>query len=249
MNNTDNTNNRDIFWMEKPSILLNSFDKFIPTKNMTRNQQMNAITLFSIYALLIIQFIGQTNTITNIIFFGIILLMIFLYYTKYRKIDVDDIEQFEVEAGYVDSDNKLRLGKFYSAQNENVKLNEYVKKQSEKNKDILDVPRQPTINNPYMNPILTDYNTENAPYPVGVDDDVIKEQINLTYNKDLFKDMSDLFDEKNTQRQFYTVPGGSIPNDQQKFAEWCYKTPKTCKEDSRYCVAFDDIRYRTSYRT
>lgn len=244
------TNNKDDFWLEKPSVFINSFDKFIPTKNMTRIQQLNSITLFSIYSLLLIQFIGQSNTLTNVLFIGIILLMIFLYYTKYKKIDSDDeIEPFEVEAGYVDSDNKLRLGKFYSAQNENLELNKFVEKQAKKNKQILDVPREPTINNPYMNPILTDYNTENAPYPVDVDDDVIKEQINLTYNKDLFKDMSDLFDEKNTQRQFYTVPGGSIPNDQQKFAEWCYKTPKTCKEDSRFCVSFDDIRYRNSFRT
>jgi hypothetical protein len=237
------------FWLEKPLILLKSYDKFIPTKDMSRIEQLNSITLFSIYALLLIRFIGQSNTITNILFIGIILLMIFLYYTKYKKIDVDDIEQFEVEAGYVDSDNKVRLGKFYSAKNRNVELDEFVKRESEKNKDILDVPREPSVNNPFINPLLTDYNTENAPYPADVEDVVIKEQINLTYNKDLFKDMSDLFDEKNTQRQFYTVPGGSIPNDQQKFAEWCYKTPMTCKEDSRYCISFDDIKYRNSYRT
>jgi hypothetical protein len=244
-----NKDMENVFWTEKPSILIETYDKFIPTKNMSRNEQMNAITLFSLYSLLIIYFIGYTNKITNILFIGIIVLMVFLYYTKYKKIDVDNIEEFEVEAGYVDSDNKLRLGKFYSAQNQNKQLDKYVDIQSKANKEILDIPREPTVDNPFVNPILTDYNTENAPYPINVEDDVIKEQVNLTYNKDLFKDMSDLFDEKNTQRQFYTIPGGSIPNDQQKFAEWCYKTPKTCKEDSRFCVAFDDIRYRTSFRT
>jgi hypothetical protein len=99
-----------------------------------------------------------------------------------------------------------------------------------------------------MNPILNDFNTENVPYPVNSDDEIIKQKINLTYNKDLFKDVSDLYDAKNVERQFFTIPGGSIPNDQQKFAEWCYKTPYTCKEDSKNCVVFDDIRYRNNYK-
>ena len=60
--------------------------------------------------------------------------------------------------------------------------------------------------------------------------------------------MTSLFDEKNTQRQFYTIPGGAIPNDQQKFAEWCYKTPATCKEDTNNCINFDNMKFRNRYK-
>ena len=31
-------------------------------------------------------------------------------------------------------------------------------------------------------------------------------------------------------RQFYSVPGNTIPNRQNEFANWLYKTPPTCKE-------------------
>ena len=49
-------------------------------------------------------------------------------------------------------------------------------------------------------------------------------------NDSLFRDVNDLFGKNNSQRQFYTVPGNSIPNDQDTFAKWLYATPKTCKE-------------------
>ena len=51
-------------------------------------------------------------------------------------------------------------------------LDEMVRKKSERNQKILDVPREPTVDNPFMNPILNDFNTENAPYPVNADDEV-----------------------------------------------------------------------------
>ena len=52
----------------------------------------------------------------------------------------------------------------------------------------------------------------------------------LTYSSSLIRDVNDLFGKNNSQRHFYTVPGNSIPNDQDTFAKWLYATPKTCKE-------------------
>ena len=238
----------DKFWIENPYILINNFDKFIPNKKMTIIQQMNSITLFCIYAIIILRLVGLLGKFTGIFFIGIIVILVVLYYNKYNNNDLDsNQEKFKVESGYYDSDNVLKIGKFYSENNRNVELDDMVRKTSEKNQKILNVKREPTVDNPFMNPILNDFNTENVPYPVNIDDEVIKEKINLTYNKDLFRDVSDLYDSKNVERQFFTIPGGAIPNDQQKFAEWCYKTPYTCKEDSKQCVTFDDLRYRNNY--
>ena len=50
------------------------------------------------------------------------------------------------------------------------------------------------------------------------------------FSSSLIRDVNDLFGKNNSQRQFYTVPGNSIPNDQDTFAKWLYATPKTCKE-------------------
>ena len=241
--------NEDKFWIENPTVLINNFDKFIPTRQMSLFQQMNSITLFCLYALLILHLVGLSNNVTSILFIGIIILLVILYFNKYKKFNTkDDTEPFEVESGYYDSDNFLKIGKFYSEKNRNKDLDRMVYETSKKNQSILDKKREPTIDNPFMNPILNDFNTDNVPYPVNMDDEYIKEKVNLTYNKDLFKDLSDLYDSKNVERQFFTIPGGAIPNDQQKFAEWCYKTPYTCKEDSANCVTFDDIRYRNNYK-
>jgi len=246
-----NNKNDNIFWLEKPIILINTFDKFIPNKKMSTIQQMNAITLFCIYALILLNIIGLNNKFTTILFIGIIVLLIIVYVNKYRYPDQEnnDAERFFVESGYYDSDDALKVGKFYSENNRNFDLDRMVREKSIENQKILNVPREPTIDNPFMNPILNDFNTENMPVPSNADDELIKDQINLTYNKDLFKDVSDLYDAKNVERQFFTVPGGAIPNDKNKFAQWCYNTPNTCKEDTRYCnVTPDDIRYRNNYK-
>jgi hypothetical protein len=238
----------DKFWIENPSVLIKNYDKFLPNRKMTIIEQLNSITLFCIYALILLKLVGLLNNVTAIFFIGIIVILVILYFNKYNKGLEDNDERFEVQSGYYDSDNYLKVGKFYSENNRNKELDKMVYETSKKNQKILDVPREPTVDNPFMNPILNDFNTENVPYPVNADDEVIKQKINLTYNKDLFKDVSDLYDSKNVERQFFTIPGGSIPNDQQKFAEWCYKTPYTCKEDSKNCVVFDDIRYRNNYK-
>ena len=46
----------------------------------------------------------------------------------------------------------------------------------------------------------------------------------------MYRDVKDIFGKNNSQRQFYTVPGNQVPNDQGAFAQWCYGMPKTCKE-------------------
>lgn len=238
----------DKFWIENPSILIEKFTQFLPTRNMTVYQQMNALTLLSIYSLLIIYLLGLSNNVSTILFISIIVILVILYYNKYNKKIINGDESFEIQSGYYNSDNALRLAKFYSEKNRNKDLDKMVYETSKKNQKILNKKREPTIDNPFMNPILNDFNTENVPYAVNIDDEVVQEKINLTFNKDLFKDMTDLFDSKNVERQFYTIPGGAIPNDQQKFAEWCYKTPYTCKEDTNNCINFDNMKFRNRYK-
>ena len=104
----------DLFWLEKPKVLIDTFDKFIPNKKMSVYQQMNAITLFCIYALIILKIVGLDNIATTILFVGIIVLLIILYLNKYKPITEQDDEKFSVESGYYDSDNSLKLGRFYS---------------------------------------------------------------------------------------------------------------------------------------
>ena len=58
----------------------------------------------------------------------------------------------------------------------------------------------------------------------------IKNIIENKFNDDLYLDSNDLFNRRNSQRQFYTMPNTSIPNGQNDFAKWLYSTGPTCKE-------------------
>jgi hypothetical protein len=55
--------------------------------------------------------------------------------------------------------------------------------------------------------------------------------------------VDDLFNRNTSQRQFYTTPVTTIPNDQTGFARWLYKLPETCKENQSNCLKYEDIRF------
>ena len=88
----------------------------------------------------------------------------------------------------------------------------------------------PTKDNPFMNPTFEDYNSQNLEACNSYDNKKVKKLIEQNFNEDLYRNQNDIFGKENSQRQFYTVPGSTIPNDQDSFVKWLYSTPKTCKE-------------------
>jgi hypothetical protein len=101
--------------------------------------------------------------------------------------------------------------------------------------------RIPTKDNPFMNPTLREYGSDQPTPPkscpsynnVGV-----QKRVEDLFNEDLYRDVTDVFGKNNSQRQYYTVPGSQIPNDQGSFSQWLYGTPPTCKEGNRTaCLA------------
>ena len=57
-----------------------------------------------------------------------------------------------------------------------------------------------------------------------------KKEIRTLFNENLFQDGSDIYNNNNGQRNFYTTPCTREFYDQEAFRNWCYQTPKTCKE-------------------
>lgn len=88
-----------------------------------------------------------------------------------------------------------------------------------------------TVENPFMNPTITDimYNP-NRPSACEIDNPEVQEEIEKNFNKRLYRDVGDLYGKMSSQREFYTMPSTTIPNDQTGFAEWLYGTGPTCKE-------------------
>jgi hypothetical protein len=92
---------------------------------------------------------------------------------------------------------------------------------------------QPTAANPFMNILLTDLKEPNKwrPAVVSAFDAQTKQQLDDFFRIQWFSDPTDVFGKNQGQRQFYTMPSTSIPNDRQSYQNWLYKVPgKTCKE-------------------
>lgn len=109
----------------------------------------------------------------------------------------------------------------------------------------------PTKNNPFMNISMEDY-TKNPNRQVITKNPLlcnrnISDKVNDKFNINLYKDLDDIFDKNNSQRQFYTTPITTIPNDQGKFAKWLYNKNKTCKEGNGYQCVINN--YTPPYRT
>lgn len=99
--------------------------------------------------------------------------------------------------------------------------------------------RLPTKDNPMANNILT---TDDSLSACDVTNPKIKKEMHATYNDTLFKDVTDIYETKNSERQFYTMPNTRSFNDQTGFAEWLYgkKNRKMCKSDVEVCSGFEN---------
>lgn len=258
------------FWLDDPRIFIqnDNYIKFFPQVKMTRIEQLNAITLLCIYTIiLILIFYGLSKWLyipIIVIIFIIILYYIYkndinaqekeLYRRKGKKYNynknninnLDDIEnnQIKVVSGYYDSNNILHLGKEYdiNSNKNNNKINyDYDEMTQYKNATC----KKPTDNNPFMNIPVTDYNTENMISPCNIENEDIKEQIDNSFYTNLFRDVDDLYDVKNSQRMYYTMP--SFPREQKTFANWLYKKKENCKTNQMDCLQVEDIRKFRGY--
>jgi hypothetical protein len=99
----------------------------------------------------------------------------------------------------------------------------------------------PTEDNPFMNVLLTDC-PDRAP-AADITDPEVEQQVDQHFNNTLYRNVNDIWGKNNSQRQFYTNPSTTIPNDRDSFMKWCYNTPYTCKEgNSERCLKYEDPR-------
>lgn len=221
-----NNNVNDIFWLSKPSILLDTYLQFIPTRSMTTIQRYNAITLFCIYSIILIIVFGKS---LQFIFIPIVLISMIIVLNSLNNTNKHEKFNNIIETGYIDSNNDVRFNRVTGVPTIG--------------SDVTYSCRPPTVDNPFMNPPVSDFNTV-VPVACNSDDENINNDITKAFTSDLYMDVDDVFEKMNSQRQFYTVPNTSIPSNQEDFANWLYKTPVTCKEDQEQCLRYEDLRYK-----
>jgi hypothetical protein len=247
------------FWTDKPTILYenDNYLRFVPDSSMTRVEQLNAITRFSIYLIILTLLFNKQEK-----WLYIPLVLIVLTVILYHIYDADPegrkkeliLEKFgsmseeeggrtyDIESGFYDSEGNLVVGPHYGALDKrrediNYSADELIQYQQARCK-------KPTKENPFMNPLVSEYGTENVPVACNADDEEVKDAIEDNFHEDLFRDIDDLFNVKNSQRQFYTIAGPQVPPDQPAFAHWLYKMENTCKDDQEQCLRYEDLRFK-----
>ena len=202
------------FWYEDPSILIDreSLTEIFPSKRFDIIRKLNAIVRLAIIYTVIMFAYKREKTYLVIPF--IAMGITWVIRSKQGDLKKDAVYKKSVA-------NQL---------DDLVKIN-----------DLATECRIPTKENPFMNPKLTDFGNNKPPAPkscptynnVGV-----QRRVEDLFNEDLYRDVTDVFGKNNSQRQFFTVPGNQVPNDQGAFAQWLYGTPPTCKEgNATACLA------------
>ena len=202
------------FWYNDISILYDkdSIIEIFPSKRFDILRKLNAIVRLSIIYTLVMYFMKRDQKYLVIPF--VVMGITWIIWYKQEDIHTDNLMKDSMS-------NKI---------DDLVKIN-----------DLNTECRIPDKENPFMNPTLSDYGIGNPPPKscpsynnVGV-----QRRVEELFNEDLYRDVTDVFGKNNSQRQFYTVPGNQVPNDQGSFAQWCYGTPKTCKEGNKLACLSD----------
>lgn len=207
------------FWLKNPKVLLDDYLIFFPHKDLSIIENLNAIIRFSIYTSLVLSLYHRN---TNYMILSLISFVI--TYIIYYTLDLFDSD---------------------------IRLNKYGIDTSLLEKENYTLP---TLNNPVMNVQVTDYNTKNrinkGAYPINdnsVEAHYVKKDMQSKLNRGVFRDVSDIYNNKHSQRQFMPMPNTNVPNDMNKFRDFLFKDmPESCKENRFNCMRFDDPRRNTS---
>lgn len=79
----------------------------------------------------------------------------------------------------------------------------------------------PTDDNPFMNVLAHEYNSERPEACDPLDED-IKADMDMRFKKGVYLDQDDIYNRNSGSRQFYTNPVTTTVADQGAFADWLY---------------------------
>ena len=196
------------FWFKDISILYNKnyLLEIIPKKEYDFNRKLNAVVRFTIYYGILLYIFKRDKNILCLPFITIVI-TVFLHRTNREE------NQNNSFKGLMNTTGSTNLSEI------DIMIDEINK----------DVYRIPEIDNPMMNQNLFDLYDDKKAIPT-YNNPGVKRKVEETLDSQVFKDSNDLFNRRNSQRQWYTMPNTEAMNRQTEFAKWCYMTPPTCKE-------------------
>jgi hypothetical protein len=219
--------NKTLFWVQDPNILL---------------AQGHIFELFPVEKM---SFNEKLNAITRLI---ILLTIIgFLYSKSIRLLIICCIILFCIYLLYNYENRKLIKKEGYRDVANDI---------HNKNDISQNIFKEPSINNPLGNVLITDYEDNPQRLPAPPAEDVEKKILEKTkqmvinsnlgqpdISSKLFSDLGDNFNFEQSMRPFYSNPNTEIPNDQETFAAFCYGNMTSCKEGNNFACARNLQRY------
>lgn len=111
---------------------------------------------------------------------------------------------------------------------------------------------KPSLENPFMNPNIANikYSENDQPKACSIDNREIKAAMKKLFYTHVFRETDDIYDKNLLERQFYTVPSTSIPNERDKLGNWLYNRGPSCKENNGvqcYNNLFHDLKNSSHY--
>lgn len=199
------------FWIYDPYVLLDKkkiFDLW-PLESMSREEKLNAISKFVIYATILGVFLFKNMKLffTGIITLVILVITYFILNNKKNNLK----EPLTNEGLY-----KKFKNNYTNPNTKNPIMNVLLPEIQQNPKRLQAAPSynkavKEEINNSTKNIIKQNFNDE-------------------TIGDKLFNDLGDNIQFENSMRQFYTTANTRVPNNQKEFAEFCYGNLAACKD-------------------
>lgn len=219
------------FWLYDISVLFQKDNllEIWPNSYYSIEKKYNSITRLIIYLTILGYFITKN---INILVSSFVTIIVFIMLYK-----------FQAEKEGMENIGKASK-KFKNTDFENIMTKKYT---------------FPTKKNPLMNVLLHErkYNTDRKPAAPSYNESILRNINNnaqnpelpdeLVDNKKLYRDLGDNLTFEHTMRNFHTMPNTTIPNDQKKFAEFCYGNMNSCKEGDDITCSKNLRRLGNSY--
>ena len=209
------------FWIYDVSVLANKKHllEIWPYQYLSMERKFNSISRLIIYLTVLGYFFSKR---LNVLVAGFITLLVFI--TLYH------VQKNNKKEGF---DGGFKQGG---------QFNRYEKGANDFKNIMKDKFSLPTRKNPLMNVMMDDYKYNNKKKPAAPSyNKAVKKNIDknskypllsnsLTDSNKLFRNLGDNLNFEHTMRNFHTMPNTKIPNDQRKFAEFCYGNMASCKD-------------------
>lgn len=212
-----------VFWLDDPSVIWKNATDFFPFHRGAQTcstTALNSLTRFGIYLGILLMLLTQRFAYICLAL-GIPLLAIAAYKGMEVRGNVRHGEGFQ-GTGFPPQyptmpESRLVVGSDV--------VDEYVE-------DVIGTKGRtlPTAANPFMNVLLTEIG-DTPQRPPAKNSAFLKRQFSNQFQDRVYGDPNDVFQKTQNQRIWAVQPITSIPNDQESFQNWLFRTPgRTCKE-------------------